>query len=76
MTPQEYVARLVELVSAGRDEEALEFASQYCVEMTPLLTLDEMDLVSGLMHSAEMVASSTATLLAEQAGPSSGHPAA
>jgi hypothetical protein len=35
-----------------------------------------MDLVSGLMHSAEMVASSTATLQAEQAGPSSGHPAA
>ena len=76
MTPQEYVARLVELVGAGRDEEALEFSSQHCVAMTPLLTLDEIDLVSGLMESAELVASTQAHFQAEQTGPSSGNPAA
>ncbi len=54
MTPDEYVDRLGALVAAGRDEEALELAARFDPGMRPHLSPQQIDIVSGMMESAEM----------------------
>lgn len=62
MTPAEYVAKIDELVSGGRDEDALELAARFGPELTPRLSPEDFFHVAGLLEGAELVASS-ATLL-------------
>jgi hypothetical protein len=76
MTPEQYIARLLELVRAGQDVRALEFAAQWDSEMLPCLNTDEIALVAGVMESAELAASMSMAADAEPSGSSSGHPAA
>ena len=54
MTPKQYLAQLRELISAGRDQEALDFAAQYHVRMRPQMSAEEVDLVAGALEGAAM----------------------
>jgi hypothetical protein len=61
------MARLTELVITAQDQRALEFAVRFCQEIKPQLTIDELDFVSGLMHSAENAVDAPARNVAHQA---------
>ncbi len=61
MTPAEYVAKIGELVSGGRDEDALQLAARFGPKLTPRLSPEDFFHVAGLLASAELVASSPDT---------------
>ena len=52
MTPDEYICRLRDMVSSGRDQEALAFAREHDADVSPLLTLGQHVWVADTLHMA------------------------
>jgi hypothetical protein len=52
--PAEFLPHLRALIAAGRDLEALEYASLLWPAVAPHLTAAELDVASGLLEGAEM----------------------
>jgi hypothetical protein len=55
MTPQEYLAQVDELLSAGQDQALLELAERWGPAIHSQLTPEELAGVSGVMHWAATV---------------------
>ena len=55
MTPEEYIRRIREMVSSGRDQEALAFAQEHDADVSPLLTLGQQVWVADTLHMAAML---------------------
>lgn len=55
MTPEQYVARVRELVAAKAYAEALKFAERHGPEVDERMTPEQFGAVSALLHHADMV---------------------
>jgi hypothetical protein len=52
--PEQYVAQLAKLIASGRDREALEYSLRYRSMVSPGLSPEQFDRVSGMMEGAAM----------------------
>lgn len=52
MTPDVYVARVIELITTGRDQEALDFADRIEPTVSPPLSIAQIELVGGVLEGA------------------------
>lgn len=68
MTPDEYLDHLSALIAAERDDEALDLAARCDAEMRPRLSAEQIDIVSGMMESAELAVSIARALEARSGG--------
>lgn len=66
MTPQQFVARLRELVGNERYQEATELAAAHYAALAPRLTFEEHSFVDGMMEVAADAAEARAALDAER----------
>jgi hypothetical protein len=53
MTPTQYIEQLTALVASGQEKAALDLASRFWPTVSPQLSGEELEFVSGLMESAE-----------------------
>lgn len=54
MTPEQYVARIGQLVASRRDQEALDLSIRFGPGVHSRLSDEQYDLVSGMLESAAM----------------------
>lgn len=54
MTPQRFMRQLRKYVRAGRNEDAMAFAQRFGPDVTPHMTLDQLDLLWGTMEGVDM----------------------
>lgn len=54
MTPKHYVHQIRRHVRARKLQEALDFAQRHGPEMTPRLSIEQLDLVSGMMKTVDL----------------------
>lgn len=66
MMPQQYIDHLRELIGAGRNEDALEFAARFGEEVMPRLNAEQLDRVTSLLEGAEMAVGFKARLQEQQ----------
>jgi hypothetical protein len=66
MTPQQFVARLRELVGNERYQEATDLAAAHYAALAPLLTFEEHSFLDGMMEVAADAAEARAALDAER----------
>ncbi len=59
MTPHAYLEQIDELISKGRDEEALDLAARFSLEIMPLLSAEEFFRVSAALEGAELAVSTS-----------------
>ena len=53
MTPAQYIRQLTALVVSGDDRAAVALSARWWPTLAPMLSAEELELVSGLMEGAE-----------------------